>query len=152
MISTEYANAYTEILEIIKFIPDSDYKKIPPEYIQVFQKNSNANYCFKYNPQKTLDEQNVSNTTKDIIALLYRDFWANDEIKKKILKYQENRRLQIEKAKNEMYNPDLIFKQQTTQNQMAEKIQENENEVSMVCYKENIFTRFFNFIRNRFKW
>lgn len=152
MISTEYANAYTEILEIIKFIPDSDYEKIPPDYIQIFQKNSNANYCFKYNPKKTLDEQNVSKTTKEIIALLYRDFWANNERKKKILQYQENRKLQIEKAKNEKYNPNLIFKQQTTQNQTLEEIQEYKNEVSMVCYKENIFTRFFNFMKNIFKW
>ena len=97
MISTEYANAYTEILEIIKYIPDSDYKKIPSKYIQVFQKNSNNNYCFKYTPQKSLDEQNVSKTTKGIIALLYRDFWANDETKKKIVQYQENKKFQIEK-------------------------------------------------------
>ena len=52
MISTEYANAYTEILEIIKFIPDSDYEKIPEGYIQVFQKHSNTSYDFKYNPKK----------------------------------------------------------------------------------------------------
>lgn len=151
MISTEYANAYTEILEIIKFIPDSDYEKIPSEYIQVFQKNSNVNYRFIYNPKKTLDEQNVSKTTKEIIALLYRDFWANNERKKKILQYQENRRLQIEKAKNEKYNPNLIFKQPALKSQISEEIQENKKEVSMVCYKENIFTRFFNFIRNIFK-
>ena len=151
MISAEYANAYTEILEIIKFIPDSDYEKIPTDYIQNFQKNSNANYCFKYNPKKTLDEQNVSKTTKEIIALLYRDFWANNERKEKILQYQENRRLQIEKAKNAKYNPNLIFKQQVFQNQIPEEIQKNKKEVSMVCYKENVFTRFFNFIRNIFK-
>jgi len=151
MVSTEYANAYTEILEIIKFIPDSDYEKIPPEYIQVFQKHSNSKYFFKYDPKKTLDEQSVSKITKEIIALLYRDFWANNERKNKILKYQENRKLQIEKTKNEKYNPDNIFKQPTTQNQTTEKIQENKNEVSLVYYKENLFTRFVNFIRNIFK-
>ncbi len=150
MISTEYANAYTEILEIIKFIPDSDYEKIPTDYIENFQKNSNSNYYFKYNPKKTLDEQNVSKTTKEIIALLYRDFWANNEKKEKILQYQENKRLQIEKAKNEKYNPDLIFKQPDSKNQIKEETQENK-EGSMVRYKENIFIRFFNFIKNMFK-
>ena len=101
--------------------------------------------------EKSLDEQNVSKTTKEIIALLYRDFWANNEIKEKIIQYQENKKLQIEKAKSEKYNPNLIFKQQIIQNQIPEKIQEDKKEVSMVCYKENLFIRFFNFIRDIFK-
>lgn len=151
MVSTEYANAYAEVLEIIKFIPDSDYEKIPPKYIKVFQKYSNNKYFFKYNPQKTLDEQNVSKITKEIIALLYRDCWANNERKNKILKYQENKRLQIEKTKHEKYNPNEIFKQQITRDQTTETIQENKNEVSLVEYKENFFTRFVNFIKNIFK-
>ena len=144
MISTEYANAYTEILEIIKFIPDSDYEKIPEGYIQVFQKHSNTNYDFKYNPKKSLDEQNVSKMTKEIIALLYRDFWAGSERKKKILQYQESKRLQIEMAKYEKHNPNSIFKN-------PEEIQDSKKEVSIAYHKENILIRLFNFIKNIFK-
>lgn len=36
MISMEYANAYTEVLEILKFIPKTDYNKIPQDMIKVF--------------------------------------------------------------------------------------------------------------------
>ena len=34
MISSEYANAYTEVLEILKYIPKEDYNKIPKETLE----------------------------------------------------------------------------------------------------------------------
>ena len=46
MISMEYANAYTEVLEILKFIPKTDYNKIPQDMIKVFSDNQNKNKFF----------------------------------------------------------------------------------------------------------
>lgn len=57
MISMEYANAYTEVLEILKFIPKTDYNKIPQDMIKVFSDNQNKNYIFNYNPLQSLDDQ-----------------------------------------------------------------------------------------------
>ena len=78
MVDIKYANAYSEVLEILKYIPVEDYNKIPKNKIELFKTNANNDYSFKYNPNKTLDEQNVSKTAKAIIAILFRDFWATE--------------------------------------------------------------------------
>ena len=70
MVSAEYANAYSEVLGILKYISREDYEKIPKNRIEVFEVNSNKEYNFDYDPEKTLDEQNVSKRTKAIIGLL----------------------------------------------------------------------------------
>lgn len=83
MVDIKYANAYSEVLEILKYIPVEDYNKIPKNKIELFKTNANNDYSFKYNPNKTLDEQNVSKTAKAIIAILFRDYWATEIQRKK---------------------------------------------------------------------
>lgn len=110
MIDIEYANAYSEVLEILKYISKEDYEKIPNFKIELFETNHNKEYIFKYNPNKTLDEQNVSKIAKAIIAILFRDYWATEIQKEKIIAKQNYDRMQLEEKKKEIYNSDNIFK------------------------------------------
>lgn len=87
MISVEYANAYSEVLEVLKFISKEDYEKIPNSKIEIFEANQNKEYIFEYDPNKTLEEQNVSKIAKAIIGLLFRDYWSTDEQKDKIINF-----------------------------------------------------------------
>lgn len=89
MADIQYANAYTEVLDILKYISKEDYEKIPKSKIKVFEENSNNNYNFTYDENKTLDEQNVSEITKVIIAILFRDYWATKEQRYIIIKKQQ---------------------------------------------------------------
>lgn len=89
MADIQYANAYTEVLDILKYISKEDYEKIPKSKIKVFEENSNKNYSFTYDENKTLDEQNVSEITKAIIAILFRDYWATKEQRYVIIKKQQ---------------------------------------------------------------
>ena len=100
MVNVEYANAYSEVLEILKFISKEDYEKIPASKIELFKLNSNKEYKFTYNPEKTLDEQNVSKRAKAIIGILFRDYWATEIQREKIIKKQENDRLILEEQKS----------------------------------------------------
>lgn len=110
MVSVEYANAYSEVLEILKYISKEDYEKIPNSKIELFETNHNKEYIFKYNPNKTLDEQNVSKIAKAIIAILFRDYWATEIQKEKIITKQNYDRKQLEEKKKERYNSDKLFK------------------------------------------
>ena len=102
MVSVEYANAYSEVLEILKYISKEDYEKIPNSKIELFETNHNKEYIFKYNPNKTLDEQNVSKTAKAIIAILFRDYWATELQKEKIIAKQNYDRMQLEEKKKDI--------------------------------------------------
>lgn len=106
----KYANAYSEVLEILKYIPIEDYNKIPKTKIKLFETNANNNYSFNYNPNKTLQEQEVSKIAKGIIAILFRDYWATEIQREKIISKQKNDRRKIEEQKREKYDPDNIFK------------------------------------------
>lgn len=135
MENIEYANAYSEVLEILKNISKEDYEKVPSEKIDLFEKNANKNYNFQYDTNLTLDEQNVSKRAKAIIAILFRDYWATPEQREKILAKQNYDRIQIEKNKQKQYNVDNIFKNK------ERKVETVENSVSMIEYKEPIFAR-----------
>lgn len=90
MENIEYAIAYSEVLEILKYIPTEDYNKIPKSKIELFENNADKEYKFKYNPNITLNEQNVSKRAKAIIAILFRDYWATETQRKKIIAKQNS--------------------------------------------------------------
>ena len=110
MVNIEYANAYSEVLEILKYVSEEEYNKIPKELIEAYEKNANKQYKFIYNASQTLDEQEVSIITKGIIAILFRDYWATDIQREKILTKQDYKRKVLEEERRKTYNPDKIFK------------------------------------------
>ena len=140
MVNLEYANAYSEILGILKHISKEDYNKIPKEKIVFFQNNYNKEYNFTYDMNKTLDEQNVSKKAKTIIAILFRDYWATDAQREKIKAKEQYDRKIKEEENIEKYNPDNLFKKYE-EAKNVETITENNQ---IIPYKESIFRKIFN--------
>lgn len=143
MVNIEYKIAYSEVLEILKYISKEEFNKVPKDMLEMFKANASNNNEFVYNPRKTLQEQNVSETARTIIAVLFRDYWATENQKEKILKKQNYDR---EKIKEEKYNTNNIFQKHNTQ-QTENCIK---NEVAMVEYKESIFTKIKNWFKHFF--
>lgn len=145
MANTEYAIAYKEVFEILKYIPQEDYNKIPKEKIELYKTMQDKNHNFKYDPSKTLDEQNVTRRTKAIIGLLFRDYWATDIQREKILAKQKYERQKIEEEKIQNYQSENLFKKNsiynTSKNSQNEKDikQKEEKEVTLVKYNEDNF-------------
>ncbi len=130
MADNKYAVAYSEILEILKHIPIEDYNKIPKTKIELFKTNANNGYIFNYDPSKTLEEQKVSNITKGIIILLFRDYWATEIQREKIIAKQNYDRIKLEENKEEKYNSNNIFIK-NYKNSLVD-IPENKKEISLV--------------------
>lgn len=143
MANTEYANAYSEVLEIIKYIPKEDYNKIPKSKIELFQKQASKEHKFEYNPLLTLEEQQVSKRAKAIIAILFRDYWATEIQREKIITKQRQDMNKLEQEKHEKYNPDNIFKKETNQEVLN-------NKPVIIKTNENIWKKIINKIRNIF--
>lgn len=148
MINTEYANAYTEVLEILQYLKSEDYNKIPSEKIKIFMENENQNYYFRYNPQIPFEEQEISERTKYILANLFCEYWATDKQKEMI----KNKRLQDlkteEENKRNFYNPDEIFEDNYS---IESTVETNEKEINLVPYKESIIKRAINWIMKLLK-
>lgn len=146
MVDIKYANAYSEVLEILKYIPVEDYNKIPKTKTELFKINANNDYSFTYNPSKTLEEQEVSKLTKGIIAILFRDYWATEIQRNKIITKQNYDRIKIEKEKQEKYNAD-IFKNRNNRYEYNGEKDNNTNELAMIKYKESLFKKLINKIK-----
>ena len=123
-----YSIACAEVVRILDHIPYKDYKKIPKDVILYYEENASDDCDFEYDVHCSLDEQNVSKTAKTIIAVLYRDYWATPEQKRKILNYEKYALLRQEKMIKKLYGDDNLFK---------EKEKENNQEKSLEVYKEN---------------
>lgn len=152
MVNIRYANAYSEVLEILKYIPIEDYNKIPQSKIEVFEKNKNKEYKFVYNPNKTLEEQNVSEGGQAIIGLLFRDYWATDTQKEKIIEKQNYDRQVIEKQKSEGYNSNNIFKRNNIydiKEVSNQNIVDNSN-LTIYVKKQKIFQKIITYIKKFF--
>ena len=143
MVNIEYKIAYSEVLEILKYISKEEFNKVPQDMLEMFKANASNNNEFVYNPRKTLQEQNVSETARTIIAILFRDYWATENQRQKILDKQYFDR---EKIRQEMYSSDNIFKKQNIQ----QKENFTTNEIAMVEYKESIFTKIKNWFKHFF--
>ena len=56
MVDIKYANAFSEVLEIIFNLTDEEYNKIQKDFIKFLDENKNPEYDFYYDPSKTLEE------------------------------------------------------------------------------------------------
>ena len=150
MVDSKYGIAYSEVLEILKHIPIEDYNKIPKNEIELFETYANNDYTFNYDTNKTLEEQNVSDITKGIIILLFRNYWATEKQRNKIIANQNYDRMKLEEKKKEKYNTDNIFINKHKNSSID--ILENKQEKSLVkiddmkWYKK-IWRRIKNFFR-----
>lgn len=80
MVENTYENAYTEILEILKFFPDEVLRKIPKDVILFFKKNCNKGYNYKYDFTNPV----YLRKTEVLIVMLYKNYIATQDEKKNI--------------------------------------------------------------------
>lgn len=135
----EYSRAYTELLEILKYIPAITVEKIPKENIDMYELNKDKNYEYHYDNDLSFEEQNISHLTKILIANLYIDYWATDE-ERSIIKEHDRKELEaLEIEKNKQYNTDDIFANR--KKKLEEKVQNIKNTSMIVVENTNIFKK-----------
>ncbi|MBR0427770.1 MAG: hypothetical protein IJK18_06200 [Clostridia bacterium] len=140
--NNKYAKAYREVMEIIKYLPEKEYCRIPKETIDFYEKEMDHNYDFSFDPQKDLSKQNLLKETKAIIIALFQDFFATDEEKKEIDEILNENELRNEQEKSEKYKFDEIF----NKNAGKKNIQIDKQETELIKQKEGFFIRLKKFI------
>lgn len=148
MMQDNYAKAYKEIVEILKYVPEESVNKIPKEMRDMFEAEQLKTYDFQIDTEKTFEEQELLEETKAILANIFRDYWATDYQKARIIEKENQEREELERQKREKYNPDDIF----LRNYPKENNEEDKVEVNaMIEYRETFFKKLINFIKNFFK-
>jgi len=130
--NNSYSKAYTEVLEIINHFSEEEYKKIPKEKIEFYEKNKDKDYSFKINPNIDLSEQNISPEASAILVSLFRDYFATDRQKEMLKNLLNQNQDKIEKEKYQKYNPDNIFKNKLNK----DVISDSKEELALVEIKD----------------
>jgi len=148
--NVSYIKAYTEVNCLLKYLPQLYIDKLPKEFVDFIKKQSDEQYNINIDTNKSLLEQNFSKKTKDLIAVIKYNYWSTDEEKKQLKQMFCKNENNYQKELAEKYNPNDIFKKRKTKIEMPQE-EVIEKDVQMVVYKENIFIRFFNKIKNIFR-
>ena len=149
MVSENYAKAYKEIIEILKYTKRSDVKKIPKEKITMWKTNMDEKWDFVVDTTKALEEQNILPETRAIMANIFYDYWATDYQKQRIDEKDKKNADIHEMQKREKYNPDNIFKNKQTKNIDDTDIVENMD--LTIFEKDTWYKKLFKNLQNIFK-
>lgn len=148
MTETTYAQAYTEVLEILKNLPEVEYNKIPKEKIEFYKENCDLSYHFVLDK----DLKNISKRANAIIVSIYNNYFLAPKQKETLHNILVDNERKAEELRKEKYNPDDIFKNNKVENVKDELT--NENNQMMEIKEENIFIKIMNKIKiffNRLK-
>lgn len=138
-----YANAYQEVIEVLKYTKREDLIKIPKFKIDLYKKYMNNNNNFKIDKNKPLEEQNLSNESKAILANLFKDYWATDYEKQRI---EEKEKYDLEQVAKEKYSVDNLFKKK----EVNQENDSNDDTNLEVIKEEKWYNKLFNKIKNLF--
>ena len=146
MVKVDYSEAYSEVLDLLKYVRMEQYNKIPKSFITYMEEKCDERSNFTYNVAIPFEKQEMSEEAKEILAMIYRLFWA-EETKKKELSNKDNLIKEIrEKEKRKKYNPDDLFK-----NKKQDKIEKNYIEnLPIQIEKEKWYQKIFNKIKSIF--
>ena len=136
-----YHKAYKEVIEILKYVPQESVNKIPKTTLETFEKKMDKDYVFNIDINKSFEEQNLLEETKDIFAVIFRDYWATPYQRERIKAKEKYDRQKIEEEKANKYNPDDIFKNKEKDNLVVN------NNLPVKIKKENFFKKLISFIK-----
>ena len=132
--------AYKEVYEILKYIPEEDYKKIPKRMIKVIKKGMDKSYDFKVTEFEDFQKQEMLSETECILAIFYRDYWASEKERNRILVSEEQDRINTYKIR---------YKDIKNQVDRVQPAWDENN--SIIAVKDSFFTKIIQKIKDFFK-
>ena len=124
MTTKEYAMAYTEVLEILRHVPDEDIAKIPKDKIHFYELNCDSSYEYKLDSSREFKDKKMLRITKAILANIYRDYWASSQEKEEIILREKKDIEEMERLKRMQEKSETIIDSQSNlqKNVQEEKI------------------------------
>ena len=131
--NNEFYDALSEVDAILEHMKITSV--FPEKFIEFIKENKNDNYHFKYDTTVSLTKQNITKTTKQILAILYSEYFCTTEQKEELEKiWSENDRAILEQSEIN------YTKKPNTPNN------------SMIEYKEPILKKILNKIKELIKF
>lgn len=148
MITDEYGESISEVLDILEHTREEDVLKISPKFMEFLKNNSSKTYVPKLDHTKEIKDMNLSTKTKTILAIIYKKFWCSEEEAKTF-----DRKLNVNEANYQLelqqkYDADKLFKKKSEDNKID--YDTTKSKVFLVEYEQSIFKKFINKIKRFF--
>ena len=145
----EFSIACKEVLEILKNIEEIEYEKIDKSFLNVLEDSKDDTYEFVVDNTLDFNELKITDTTNDLLAYIYRKYWANEEEKKEF----DKKVLENEKKENEKQKLKSKYYEIFPESNIEKKIEDKKKELMLKENKisYNIFYRIVLFFKNIFK-
>ncbi|MBP3800715.1 MAG: hypothetical protein J6I85_01595 [Clostridia bacterium] len=133
--------ALAQTYYILKSFDNTTKNKVPNSLIDTIKENMDLQYK---NTTEILIE------TKELLYAILNKYILSQSQKDKLAEYYRFYDAKMEEEKAKKYQYEDLFKNNTLTKQIETETQTNQNTVSLVPYKENIFRRIFNRIKSLF--
>ncbi len=118
--------------------------KIPEKVINSIKSKAKMEREFVYDTSRKLKDQDITDMTRGLLAIIYRDYFCDEQERKIYNEFYRTAVQQAELEKQEKYSADKIF-----QNKKNQRVATN---MSLVPYeKETIWTKIANKLKHLFK-
>ena len=144
MENIEYSNSLYQINEILKYMEPNLKARIPKKFISYFENNKSQEYNWNIDKSLPLEKQDLLPTTKEILAVLYKDFICDDVERVKLEKTLSNNEIKYQEELRKKYNPDNIFKDRQKSTEYVETQKAN---TEIATYKESFFSKIISKIK-----
>ena len=108
----QFSNALYQVSEILNNDEDKDSikEKIPKQIISYIESNKSKDYNWTIDNTASLEKQNLLQTTKEILTVLYRNYICNNDEREELDRALMENEIRYQNELKEKYNPDNIFK------------------------------------------
>lgn len=135
-----------EFLTILAFCDTDIIKKIPSKILKrINELAADSELKCYIDRKKDLIDQDISEKSKDLIALLYYSYIATENEKNELSKIWNDNEKKYQKELNEKYNHDNIYRQ-IFERKSANINNVKNNNTALIDYKESFFTKLKNFV------
>ena len=136
---------YSELYGVLILLGDEYINKLPNDLINLIIEKRDISYNPQYVDDMPLNKQNIKKETISLIALLHLNYWCEGVEEKNQIEYLLKKN--EEEYQNKLrakYNPDNLFKR------YKEEKNSIQDDVAMVVYKESLFKKIINKIKQKF--
>lgn len=113
-----FSKAATEVLEILNYVEDEEFNKIDKTFINMLEKCKDENHEFKINKNDDFNSLVLTQKTNDLLAYIYRKYWANEEEKKEfdelLMKKDDDNKSESINEYNKLIEYDENIKEKTS--------------------------------------
>ena len=150
--TNEYRKTLCDIDVIINGLNEEERNKIHKKLRKLIQENKMENYHSTVRTDMPLENQELSETTKAFLAMLFINYWCKDQNEKKelIAQMYENEE-NYQKELSEKYSIEKIFSERKAEAEAKEKERNEEESNELVPHKESIIKKILNKIFSIFR-